>query len=688
MRYLFLLLSIGTSLLSLAQMDSTNIDIQTIELSEAEAIAEKTNTMPTHFVIVPTESEKEHATNAFELIYNTNISALDISFNGKQIFNNLGQDVVLCIDGIEASPEEIETLRSKNILSIEFQRTPSGMYSGRGGILNFKTIPYEYGGNIFASAKESFLYNSGDYIASADYSHNNSRIVLIYSNDWGLSNDKQVINNTYTFANGDMLTKIAESNPIKSKSFSNNINIRISNKGSNYRFSLLGALSDSRTPCHTSYQDAHYSGILQNKSFIIQSSSNEGKAFALKANYSLWLPKEQIIDLHTSMSLGYNSYNYSYHESLQNHIQSGAKENNKTIGGTLQYFKTFKNGITFSSVINHNHTRYDDLYEGYTHNKLMLENNTSALQFQISNTTENKYYYISAGISNMNTRLNQFIFNYTNPILYYGLNYTPKRNTSISLSGYYINTLFDPSNKNNLSLQTSFFEITRGNPDLKPINVLSHTIEYTKVLGNTSLTASYKNYIYFNNILHSFETDDNYVYTNTINDGDFYGNMLRISLSHRMFEDKLNISFHGIEEYNIIKGSIYTISQNVLRAQSKIDYSINKLHIGLNIVTPYKALDIREPYFIKTPMKTTIYTTWHWQNWKFEACLNTPFNKYSVTERYMSHPCYDMNITDYSLQNGRSISIKTSFNFGYGKKVAPENYSIERTLNSAIFKSY
>lgn len=151
----------------------------------------------THTVLVPTQTDKAHSAGAFYLLYRMSISGLEVLRREKQIVNNVGKAVVLCINGVEATADEIEALRSKNVVSIEYQRSPTGKYAGSGGVLNFKTIQYKYGGNIYLSAKESFIYNSGDYLASVDFSKGKNRFQIIYANDWGRSKDKQTINNIY-----------------------------------------------------------------------------------------------------------------------------------------------------------------------------------------------------------------------------------------------------------------------------------------------------------------------------------------------------------------------------------------------------------------------------------------------------------------------------------------------------------
>ncbi len=104
-----------------AQSDSLRI----IDIPEILVSAEKQTETPTHTVIIPTSTERTHSANAFDLVHAMNLSGLDISYDSKQIFTSLGQEVVLCIDGVEVSTDEIMALRSKNIQSIELHKKKS-----------------------------------------------------------------------------------------------------------------------------------------------------------------------------------------------------------------------------------------------------------------------------------------------------------------------------------------------------------------------------------------------------------------------------------------------------------------------------------------------------------------------------------------------------------------------------------
>jgi len=404
MKYIIalLILILAPSFVMKAQEDSTIVK----ELQEVSVTADRERETPTHASIIPTTSDKAHSANAFDLISTMRISGIKVNMQDKLVINNVGQAVVMCINGVEATADEVETLRSKNVISMELQRNPSGKYAGTGGVLNFKTVQYDYGGNVYLSAKETFCYNSGVYMAAADYSQKKSRLSVIYSNDWGTEKGKQEVNNTYRFAGGETLTRNSAIDPQESKTIANAVNLRFTTTGNKYRLSLLGGFADTRIPYDHNDRQTVYAGMVAGQYAANNHSKSYGNNFRLNANYTYWLPKDQIIDATVSATLGKNNYHYRYEETAQQDILSDAREDNIAIDGTLQYFKTYRSGLTFSTTLTHNFTGFNDTYGGTVADSQTLRNNISTLLLQFSKLIGKCYAYVSAGVSNMNVRLN------------------------------------------------------------------------------------------------------------------------------------------------------------------------------------------------------------------------------------------------------------------------------------------
>ena len=79
----------------------------------------------------------------------------------------------------------------------------------------------------------------------------------------------------------------------------------------------------------------------------------------------------------------------------------------------------------------------------------------------------------------------------------------------------------------------------------------------------------------------------------TVNDGTFYGNMLTATLTYGAFNNTLRFSATAIEEYNMVRGDIYDLSKNILRAKLSATYLLKGWRFKFNYRTPYKAINIR-----------------------------------------------------------------------------------------------
>ena len=91
-------------------------------------------------ILRPTSLERKHATNGFELLDVMNSPELEIDTHIYNITTKSGGSVVICVNGMEVSNEEVAMLRANNVQTIDYVRTPGVRYAGKGGVLNFITI--------------------------------------------------------------------------------------------------------------------------------------------------------------------------------------------------------------------------------------------------------------------------------------------------------------------------------------------------------------------------------------------------------------------------------------------------------------------------------------------------------------------------------------------------------------------
>ncbi|MGN0350200.1 MAG: hypothetical protein ACI4ES_01005, partial [Roseburia sp.] len=178
--------------------------IRNNELDEVVVTASPQIETATKAIWYPSKQEQRYSTNGYQLVDNMNIPDIASSSHNQSINMLNGQDVQCLINGIEAQPDEVATLSAKDIVRIEFQRTPGGKYVGKGGVMNFITRQYDYGGNVYLSADEGFAYQYGDYLAFANYKKEALTLSVTGSFKWNREHNLSASDNIYNLNSGIM----------------------------------------------------------------------------------------------------------------------------------------------------------------------------------------------------------------------------------------------------------------------------------------------------------------------------------------------------------------------------------------------------------------------------------------------------------------------------------------------------
>ena len=639
-------------------------------------------------VLLPTAMERKHSANGFDLLNVMQTAELEVSPHTKSITTHSGREVVLCINGVEVLPEDVATLRSKNVRSIEYVRTPGGKYAGKAAVVNFVTVRLAYGGNVYLSATEGLACKTGDYLAFTDFTKGGLTLSLTASADWQRDHSYTEGHEAFMFADQSVLTRDLTSEAALRKSNNEALRFRLTSVGDGHRLNAYASLTRQTTPTAMQTITAQYTGKYDGTTERLTSSDSRGLAPSLYANYTLWLPKNQTFDFTASATFGHHRYNSLYQESGQTAMTSDVTEDNNAVRGHASYYKSWKNGMTLSAALSHDHNRYTDSYAGTASGRQRLTTDVTMGVLQLSGSTQKYSYYVMAGVSNSAVSLNSTHYNYAVPVVYYGGNYALNQRHSLSLNGQFTHTLFDPSNKNAMTVPTSFFEAMKGNPDLSLIKVLTNTLAYNGQAGKSKFSVSYDNYIYFDNILHQYTADANTIYDTRINDGTFYGNILVATYTYSAFADKLRLRLTACKEYDILRGKAYSMEQDIFFARASATYLTGDWMLQCSYRTPYTTLDIRESYLQHRRPVYELLVGWNHKDWSAEASVRNPFTRYNKQRITRDFGCYHQDTWRFSEPDGRNLNLKLAYNFGYGKKQERGDTEIDKTINTAIMKTY
>ena len=633
-------------------------------------------------ILVPTAALRKHAANALDLTELMNVAGLVVSPQDKSVTTHSGGEVVLCINGVAARVEDVAMLQAQDVASVEYLRAPSGKWTGKAAVLNY--VVRNSGGNVYLSADEGFIFQRGEYVAAVDYTRSKTKLRLAAMSNWNRDHSYVEESGLYTFADGHQLTRYYSPDHALARHHSEDVRFELTNKGDAHRFNLALGLDAATVPA----QDMTTAVIYPADTTTMHRHTNS-KALSpnISLEYTKWLPASQTIQFAASGSYGHNTYNSLYEETGQSAVTSHVKEDNFALAGQGRYFKTYSNQLMFMLMAGHALTNYKDHYSGTSTGYQHLVTNVTSAMLQLSRSSGSLSWYATAGVSNSAVTLGGKHYNYCSPIAYYGGTYVPRQDLSLSLNGVLTHTLFDPSNKNSMTLPVSFFEATQGNPDIEPLQVLSNTLSLSKQWGKHSLAVSYMSYIYFNNIVHQYYADPSVIYDKKLNDGNFYGNMLSVSWSFSALDDRLRVGLTGIGEYNAVRGDVYDLSRTIVRGRASVTWLQGDFKFSANFKTPSTQLDIREPFLVHDAMKLDFLAGWNHNGWSVELRLNNPFCRYYKSHEWMDYGCYDMDRWRMNESAGRNVSLKVTYALNFGKKTDRSDVQINPVINSAIMKS-
>ena len=681
---LILCTSISVASYAVAQQSIPDT-LQVKSLPEVAIEAKAQMETPQRALFWPSKLLKTHTTNALELLNVLQIPSLSVTLYPPSISTQLGGSVAICINGREAQLEDLLPLRSSTIQKIEYTRTPTGRYTGRAGLINICTTPLDYGGNIYASLREGFLARQGDYLAYADYTRRSLTLSLTLHHDWKRQHDYTEGSEAFHLHDGTTRERYTTTLGSTQQSDRQAAKLVLAHTGTSSSLSGYIQFLSTGIPREERHSLLNYRD--QGSTTQHTSTRARGLSPSLHLDYSLTLPREQTVSLSLDGSYGHHRHSRSYQEDRQQGFATEASEQNLTYTANALYTKTLKGGLSCTLSLMYSTKSYRDSYTGISAGEQSLTTREGMALLQASQAIGNKlYYYASAGLSTMGIKLNHQPTTYLHPVFFYGANYTLSPSHSISLNGQYTHTLFDPSNKNAMTIPISALEVKVGNPYLRPIKVVSNTAAYNGTIGSLGMELAYSSTIYLHNELRHYYSDTRRIYSTRANDGRFYGNMFSLSGTYSLLGKRLTLGGSMTYEYNIIDASRYQLRQHVARLDLSLSYLIGRVYLGANYSAPYTALDAREPLYLHSPSTYGGVIRWHHGAWNIGLTIRNILRQYASTHTYMDYGVYRLDQRRYSQAEGRYIGVTVTYSLGFGRGKQLERPTLDTTLENALMR--
>jgi hypothetical protein len=638
-------------------------------------------------ILRPSKLEKKHSTNGYALLENMNISDFNINASAKSIATVDGRDVRLLINGVDAQPEELATLSASEIVQIDYQRNPGGKYVGSGAVINFITVQYDYGGNVYLSADEGFARQYGEYIGMANYKKNAVKLTFTASGKWDTGSVLTNSDNIFSLNDGLLCQSIK---PIASKTRTNSqyFNFKFAHAVNNHSFDIALAMTRSATPKNNLENDIIYSGLYNFKSTTMRKSSERALSPSFLLNYYLYLSGNQMFIANASLSYAHTKFNSDYAETDAEDIVNNTLENNVLASAALGYFKYFASGLNLGVTVDEYYNYYRDKYSGSFSSDQTLTNSLTTAMFNVSQSLRSGLsYYASVGMSNLYSSLGGNHDNQLTPKVYYGVTYAINQRQSVSLTGNYVHSIYNPSYKNDAVIHSSFFEATLGNPDLGQLKAFQNMVSYNGRVGHLRYSLIYDFLKYFDNTSNRYFAEGNTMYHQLVNDGTFYYHKIIASLTANLLKDKLRLKATALFNSNHFNSSYRPAKGNFLRPDFSASYMFGDWQVKGSYALPYNTLGI-EGIKVRCPEQYGFALNWHHGNWAAEFNVENFAQRRLCTRTNADYGVYQSLSQAFSDYKGRNISLSVTYILPYGKKTDRDNVEIKSTVNSAILRPF
>lgn len=134
-------------------MDELPIRLQVVSIAAAQS---QTSTDRT--IYRPTNRQKNASQTAVDLLRNLAIPQITVNLVDESVTTLAGAPVVIYVNGLPASDEELRGIRTADVRTVEYLEFPvDPRFGGNEHVLNFIMQKYEYGGYTKLSASENFM---------------------------------------------------------------------------------------------------------------------------------------------------------------------------------------------------------------------------------------------------------------------------------------------------------------------------------------------------------------------------------------------------------------------------------------------------------------------------------------------------------------------------------------------------
>lgn len=668
---------------AVAAIDTAAIDTadyETLDAVTVEAVMQRTGAEKS--VYIPTTRQRNASQSATDLLSRMDIPQISVPYGSTAVKTVSGQDVAVFIDYVPATEDELEMMRTSDVLRIEYLQSPTDTrFGGKTNVINFVMRKYDYGGYVRTRLYENFWANSGQAQVNGRFNYRRMTFdVMGYG--YYCATDHTGTAQTETFRLPDGL---GGTNTIERQSTSTGAKFRRNDYSASFRARYTSdkftannilAFRDTRIPHNDSQGAVTYSGGDFDDSEYTTVNDSRRQNVTYTGYYYIGIGERNSLTIQPTYAYSHTTQGSVYTEAGLAPIVNDAGDNSTLANTSIEYGHTFGGGHSFTlygyGQYEHNRTRYTGTTEALDRTSSYTGNFDAGYSFARGGFSSTVRFGWSLSHIDYNGEKNDF----NSPYADLFLQYSPNTNNSASAYMHTAGWPISSNYKSDRMIQDSPLLWRTGNPALTAYRSWDFGVQYVYMPSNAWRFSGYAygwlvaDRAAFDYQPFEYQPGEQGLVRNIIQPAGGFGRYnVGFNINWRPLGGKFNIT-GSLTETITHNGRPYNLDKSVLSGYVQAMYYIGNFNIVAAYVSRgYSFDDSMSGFYTRSRDAFALAAGWNSGSWNVNLHLQNMFRwHWRTSTTAMTSAYYDVTRQNYGVDNHALIQAKVTYTFSFGKK--------------------